>query len=458
LEAEGATLVVYGDSCSGISGTAEARNLARIHDQILRVHPRPPLLVFMGDHVAGYTGADELRRQWRHFFDVEFPAIAAAFPVHYHITSNHSLFDRASVEVWQEVFGFLPDNGPPGQEKLAYWVRRGDLLLVFVNTLGGEPTGEARIECDWLAGALDANSDAAIKLVFGHHPIHPVNGYARFPMWRADPAEGVPFWDVLVGHRVAAYFCSHIIAYDVQVHRDVLQICTGGAGTRYGPGGAMPGRSEYLHFVEARVTPDDIAVATRDDDGQQRESVSWPIALPASEEWTELALNEPRPGLGLPPGARLGDELGQGFVAWSFRGLTLDQPTGADQVLLCGWAEVDAAPRIEIRLAAGTGRVTLSLVVELGRPPVVWFGPCLPGNRPFDVVLVLRPCMGPGGCLVRSGETPSWSSMQSAGAEGAAPLCWPDRWSIGHGPSGIRDRPFRGPYLAIAGTMVRAAR
>jgi hypothetical protein len=472
------SLIVYGDSCSGIPGTVQAGNLARIHEQILRVEPRPPLLVFMGDHIAGHADAEELRRQWRHFFSVEFPAVAAAFPVAYHITSNHSLFDRASLAVWREVFGFLPDNGPPGLERLAYWVRHGDLLLIFVNTLGADPTGEAQIECDWLADTLNANSDAAIKLVFGHHPIHPVNGYTRYPMWRADPADGVPFWDVLVGHRVAAYFCSHIIAYDVQVHRGVLQICTAGAGTRYGPAGAMPGRSEYLHFVEASVMPESVAVASRDADGRLRETMRWPFALPAPDDWIELAapgstvadLGFPESpgsgkadlggavsvGLGLRAGAQLGEELGQGFVAWSLGGSISDVSLTENQILFCGWAEIDAAPRIEIGTRAGTGRLVLSLVLELGRPPVVWLGPVVPANRTFDLILVIRPCMGPGGCLFRTGETQSWSSMECAAAEGAAGLLWPDHWSIGHGPSGLGDRPFRGSGLALAATVARS--
>ena len=29
----------------------------------------------------------------------------------------------------------LPRNGPAGQERLSYWIRRGDLLIIFVQTL-----------------------------------------------------------------------------------------------------------------------------------------------------------------------------------------------------------------------------------------------------------------------------------------------------------------------------------
>lgn len=60
----------------------------------------------------------------------------------WHTTSNHTTYDQMSENVFREVLE-LPRNGPPGQEGLSYWVRRGDLLLVFVHTLWTGPGGEA---------------------------------------------------------------------------------------------------------------------------------------------------------------------------------------------------------------------------------------------------------------------------------------------------------------------------
>ena len=59
-----------------------------------------------------------------------------------------------------------------------------------------------------------------------------------------------PFWDILVRGRVLAYLCSHILAFDVQVHRGVLQICSAGAGTAH----RMPEGVEYLHCVQAHAS------------------------------------------------------------------------------------------------------------------------------------------------------------------------------------------------------------
>jgi hypothetical protein len=59
----------------------------------------------------------------------------------WHTTSNHTVYNKDSENIFREILK-MPANGPPGQQGLSYSVRRGDLLMVFVNTvwsgLGGE--------------------------------------------------------------------------------------------------------------------------------------------------------------------------------------------------------------------------------------------------------------------------------------------------------------------------------
>ena len=57
------------------------------------------------------------------------------------------------------------------------------------------------------------------------------------------------FWEILVRHGVLAYVCSHILAFDLQVHDGVLQILTAGAGTAH----RMPEDIEYLHCIQAAL-------------------------------------------------------------------------------------------------------------------------------------------------------------------------------------------------------------
>jgi hypothetical protein len=60
--------------------------------------------------------------------------------------------------------------------------------------------------------------------------------------------------------------------------------------------------------------------------------------------------------------------------------------------------------------------------------------------------------MGPGGLLYRFGVDRPWSSLSAASATGAEQLHWPERWCVGHGQNGLRDRLFRGAELTVCWT------
>ncbi|MDP2857782.1 MAG: hypothetical protein Q8P50_07370 [Bacillota bacterium] len=60
---------------------------------------------------------------------------------------------------------------------MSCFVRRGDLLLAFVNTMWSG-LGDGRMETDWLNRTLAGNSDAGFKLALGHHLAHPINGFS----------------------------------------------------------------------------------------------------------------------------------------------------------------------------------------------------------------------------------------------------------------------------------------
>jgi hypothetical protein len=276
LQGGGHQFVFYGDCCSGIPGGRFEGNFAKVNTTLQRLSPPPEFILFLGDHITGQPAdADGLRRQWRRWLDVEMNWLASRpIPV-YHVTSNHDTFDKVSERVWREVFPAIPTNGPPGQEGLSYWVRRGDLLLVVVNTSFSGYGGSGHVESAWLDATLAAHPDARHRVVAGHHPIFPVNGYGDRPNWCVAEDEAKRFWSVLVRHRVLAYLCSHIIAYDVQEHDGVLQICSGGAGTNYGPDGFM-GKGEYHHFVQATLDAKGLHLQTVDVDGVVRERFSRP--------------------------------------------------------------------------------------------------------------------------------------------------------------------------------------
>ena len=269
--------VFYGDCCSGIPGGPFERNFAQVNAALQSLKPHPEFIVFLGDHIAGQPADyDGLTRQWRHFLDVEMRwLIGQPIPL-YHVTSNHNTFDHVSERVWRKVFPNIPKNGPSGQEGLSYWVRRDDLLLIVVNTSFSGRDGYGHVESTWLEATLTANADARYRIVAGHHPVFPVNGYIDRPLWCIAEKDAKTFWSVLVRHQVLAYLCSHIIAFDVQEHNGVLQICSGGAGTNAGPGGFM-GEGEYHHLVQAALDAEGLRLQTVDVNGSVRDRFAMPF-------------------------------------------------------------------------------------------------------------------------------------------------------------------------------------
>ncbi len=440
---DGTQFVLYGDCCSGVPRAPYAANFAAVNGVVSCLRPAPEFILFAGDHVYGMTpDYDALRGQWRHWHDQEMAWLDPAIP-HYPSTSNHNTYDAGSETVWREVFADLPRNGPPGQEGLSYFVRRGPLLLVSVNTSFSALGGAGHVECQWLDRVLAAHAEARWKLVFGHYPAHPVNGYARYPLWRIVPDQARAFWDVLVRRGVFAYLCSHIIAFDAQAHDGVLQVCSGGAGTNYGPGGFMPGPEEYLHAVQAALDGRGLRYRTLDASGTPREWLSWPIAEPSPDAWRPLAADwVPWPA----PFPEAGGSEAAVVRRFRFSG-TVRGVAGERQTLLCGWNKGEQRATLEVALDHGDAVV--DLVPRPGDAPRRWRSRATVAARNAGFELALHPAMGPGGLLFRAGPDAPWTSLDSAGAIGMAQMPWPDQWRTGTGASGADDAPFRGRNLIV---------
>ncbi len=433
--------VVYGDSCSGIAGAPHERTFASVNAVVRGLTPAPEFILFLGDEIAGLTAdADELRAQWRYWLDHEMGWLDRATTPLWHVTANHTVYDPVSEAVFRDVLD-LPRNGPHGQEGLSYWVRRDDLLLVFVNTLWSGLGGEGHVETSWLREVLRQNADARYKLVAGHHPVHPVNGFAGAWSREIGPEDGTTFWDILVEHEVLAYLCSHILAFDVQVHRGVLQICTAGAGTAH----RMPERFEYLHCVQAALDAEGLRYQVLDTQGSVRERLSWPFSLPLFAEWRKLPLGE--------IAAPITDGAGATrIVGLRFTGRSAPEGSGTAQTLVSAFRAGVLAP-LWIGLRGPEQRLTVVIGPEARRSPHYWHGPALGPDAPFDISLVVHTGMGPGGIMCRCGDDERWTSLVAASPWGAERLDWPERWSVGHAQGGRDDRAFLGSGLAVATTV-----
>jgi hypothetical protein len=240
-----------------------------------------------------------------------------------------------------------------------------------------------------------------------------------------------------VNENVLAYLCSHILAFDVQAHRGVLQICTAGAGTAH----RMPEGVEYLHCVQAALDEQGLRYQVFDIDGAVRERLEWPLPNPAPAGWREQPLGE-------------AEALFSGHVQSGHRielrlvGQSATTDTASAQTIFTAFAPGSIA-QFWLGLRGPTQTLTVIVGRDPGRSPSYWFGPDLAAGDHFDIHVAIYPDMGPGGLLYRHHETPRWSSFNSATVRGLEQLSWPQHWAIGHGQGGTEDRPFRGVALSF---------
>lgn len=406
--------------------------------------PTPEFLLFLGDHFWGYTGDEaDLRAQWREWFAAAAPL--GALPIH-HLTGNHTCYDAMSARVFADT---IRPRTPKGVEAapdgLNFVWRDGDLLLVMANTAfqGGEPEG--RVDWRWVDAALARHADAPLKLVAGHFPVFPVNAFNQ-PCWRIWEPDAAPLWRTLIRHRVSAYLCAHIIAFDVQVHDGVPQICSAGGGYPL----FYPPQTEYFHFTQMAVDSRGVSWQTVDESGAVRERGAWPFECPPVAQWAE------QPPAGVAESLAAPDALLLHFEGEGAR------PAVEDQTLLAGWTDSIAPEAVWIGLCGA--RLEVRLSPQRGAPPLIWRGPVVEGQFAFD--LALHPALGPGGVLFRAAESTPWSSLAAAASPGFAPLAWPERWSLGAGRGGYTRRgvkpvmpervePFLGAALRMRSRLIR---
>ncbi|QIG94323.1 MULTISPECIES: metallophosphoesterase family protein [unclassified Bradyrhizobium] len=437
----GHQFVLYADSCSGVAGALHERTFASVNDVVRRLHPRPEFILFPGDEIIGLTAdAGALRAQWRHWLDTEMSWLDRREVPMWHTTGNHTTYDAMSEAVFREVLK-LPHNGPSGQEGLSYWVRRDDLLMVFVHTLWSGLGGEGHVETDWLEAVLAQHGDARHKLVLGHHPVFPINGYSGAYQREIGHEYSARFWDILVRADVTAYLCSHILAFDVQVHRGVLQLCTAGAGTAH----RMPEGVEYLHCVQAALDQSGLRYQVLDTEGVVRERLAWPLPSFDQASWSPLPRGaSPAPLSGAAPPATA--------IALKLSGRTA-AAAAAPQTLLCTPAPGMIAP-LWLGLRGPKQTLTLILGREQVRSPHYWIGPELGADADFALDVAFYPDMGPGGVLWRRSGDTRWTSCTAISATGLERFSWPAVWSVGCGEGGPDDRRYAGPRLEIAASVI----
>ncbi len=235
--------VFYADSRSNSEGApVNEQVLNDINQKILKMRPQPDLVIFGGD--MAYRGGAAKFELWK---SVMRTLTDQGIPLYIAI-GNHELYlaDSSGLhlenqEQFQQVFNFLPTNGPDANYKhLAYSFTSadGDSFFAVLATWYVDPDTKeeysgvlTRAQLTWVANEL-ANSTATHKFVITHKP--------AFGMQGGDPDTTLKeLWQIMDDNRVDIFFCGHEHLYsrkiidskvDPSYLNNVVQVMAGSCG------------------------------------------------------------------------------------------------------------------------------------------------------------------------------------------------------------------------------------
>ncbi|NLX06093.1 MAG: hypothetical protein GXY33_13220 [Phycisphaerae bacterium] len=229
LAAQSLRFAVVADS-QGSGGLAVSENaFNKVVHLVLRADPPVDCVIVAGDLTYGFydnritaEGFDLWRRIASPWYESEMLGLKV-----YPVPGNHDLENFFWCQMqWQLAFPELPDNGPDYERKMSYSFDLGPVHFAAVST--SSPMRRHRVDLEWLARDL-GNSTAPVRFVFGHAPAFPYGRHVGGSL-DAHPEDRDRFWQLLVDHNVAAYFCGHTHIYDHWAKDGVHQITAPPAG------------------------------------------------------------------------------------------------------------------------------------------------------------------------------------------------------------------------------------
>ena len=241
---------VYGDSRApkGDPTLVNRDVLGYINRHVHALHPRPDLVLFVGDAMNRSWSKDYTRNlmpDWIHFMRQglkKIPLYMAAGNTEFY--GNTGWTEYPLQTQYQNTFSFLPDNGPEHYKRLAYSLNHGkgkeSSLFVVMDAFGFyESNGELqnfdngfdKEQTKWFAKTIQ-NSKAHHKFVISHGPAFSVEGYPIKDSVRK-------MWSIMTKNRCDLFFCGHEHIFSrwlitkktfPQAHSDITQTIVGSAG------------------------------------------------------------------------------------------------------------------------------------------------------------------------------------------------------------------------------------
>lgn len=213
-----------------------------INQKILKLRPRPELVIFGGD--MAYRGGKDKFEFWK----TVMTTLTDQGIGLYIAIGNHELYkdnptDSAlkNQEDFQQVFNFLPEGGPNAHyDRLAYSFESldGDSLFAVLATWYVDPVTKeeysgklTQAQLTWVAREL-AESRATHKFVITHRPVFGMGGGAPESTLQE-------LWQIMDDNRVDIFFCGHEHLYsrktidskvDPNYRNNVVQVMAGSCG------------------------------------------------------------------------------------------------------------------------------------------------------------------------------------------------------------------------------------
>ena len=160
---------------------------------------------------------------------------------------------RAFAKQFTELMG-MPRNGPANHLGRSFFVRKGNLLLITLDTFEdqgprfGYTVGETQLK--WLDETMTANADAEFIIVQGHLPIvGPVRSKNSSASMLKNGAKS-KLWKLMVKHGVHVYLCGEHHRITVKQRDGIWQIVHGG----------LWGTQTDLNYMRGRVGPQQLTL------------------------------------------------------------------------------------------------------------------------------------------------------------------------------------------------------
>lgn len=163
-----------------------------------------------GDLVSGGVSQTALEADLLDWRDLMQPVYDAGIGV-YPVRGNHDLGSPSGTTAWNNVFSgvyALPDNGPPGEQNLTFFVKHDNVLVLCLDQYISGQTH--RVNQAWVDEQL-TRSECLHVFAQGHEP--------AFKAQHADCMDDYPtdrdeFWTSLHDAAGRSYFCGHDHFYD----------------------------------------------------------------------------------------------------------------------------------------------------------------------------------------------------------------------------------------------------